>query len=189
MLLVYNIPMANIFGGLKQKILLLFFLNEEKKFYVREVSSMIGCSPMGAQKELKKLEEETILSSEIKGRLKLFSLKRDSAIYAELKGLILKSYGLVSLLKQYLEKVEGIEKAFIYGSFAKGEADAFSDIDLFIIGEVDYKTLNQTILSFEKKFGREINVELMNPKEIEERLNDNDPYITDIWKSSKIPVI
>lgn len=181
--------MARIFSKLRQQILSLFFLNEDKQFYVRQVAYKLGCSPMGAQKELKRLEDEGILQFEHLGRLKLYSLNKKNPAYSDLRGLIIKSFGLVSLLSQKLKAIEGIKEAFIYGSFAKDEADSSSDIDLFVIGDVDYKKLNLLISQFESQFGRELNIEYMKPQEVEARLQEKDAYTNDVLSGRKIPVI
>ena len=55
------------------------------------------------------------------------------------------------MLQECLKNIKGIEYAFIYGSFAKGEEKETSDIDLFIIGKVDEGKLIDEANKLEKK--------------------------------------
>ena len=177
-----------LFGKLRTKILTLFFLNESRDYYIREVASIVASSPRGAQNELVKLEEEGILKSELRGKQRYFSVNRQSPSYEELRGLILKKYGVPDLIGRALVEISHIKEAFIYGSFAKGEEDFSSDIDCFIIadGKVDYEQLNSRIAPLEKQFRRDINLDLMTDKEYEKRLAEGDPYVASVEEGEKI---
>jgi len=181
--------MNKIFGKLREKILSLLFLNESEEFYVREIASIINSSPMGALKELEKLEKEGIIVSRQKGRLRLFKVNKENPTHKELQGLIIKSFGVVDLLKDSLFEIKGIKEAFIYGSIAKGEFDYKSDIDLFIIGQVDYQELNKKVDDLQKNLRREINIDLMKVQEFQKKLKEKDPYIIDIQNNKKIYLI
>lgn len=87
-------------------------------------------------------------------------------IYNELASIILKTEGVAKELQDSLSEI-GVEVAFIYGSFASGKAGVDSDIDIFIIGEVDEDNLIIKIREVEKKLSREINYVLFTAKEFE----------------------
>ncbi len=66
----------------------------------------------------------------------------DHPIFAELHALLAKTTGVFHLLREALAPLaENIEFAFVYGSFARGEEKAESDIDLMVIGEVTLDNL------------------------------------------------
>lgn len=174
--------MSKIFGELRKKILALMFLHEDQAFYVREVAARIGASPMGASKELRKLEAEGIVVAESKGLQKFYSLNKRNPTYNELRGLVLKSFGLVDVIKEAIAGIKGVNRAFIYGSLAKEEADYQSDIDVFIIGNVDYQQMSATIENLSRQVGREVNVDLMEADEYQRRLAEKDPYILSLEK-------
>ena len=181
--------MINLLSKAKQNILTLLFANEDKEYYIREIARLIGSSPMGAQKNLVKLEQDGILVSNKRGLQKFYSVNKDHPAYEELKGLAIKSFGIARALKDVLEGVEGIKEAFIYGSFAKGEVDAQSDIDLFIIGDVDYNVLSKAARKAEDTLGREINFDLYSEKEFIKKKEDNNPYINDLINDQVIELI
>ncbi|MHB1364114.1 MAG: nucleotidyltransferase domain-containing protein [Thermoleophilia bacterium] len=91
-------------------------------------------------------------------------------------------------MKKALNDIPHIKKAFIYGSFAKGEEDFTSDIDCFIIaeGKVEYELLNSRISELEEQFKREINIDMMTATEYQNRLADRDPYIINVDDGKKI---
>lgn len=93
------------------------------------------------------------------------------------------------MLKESLKKVKGIECAFIYGSFAKGEEKEASDIDLFIIGKVDEGKLIDEANKLEKKLQREINFTLYEKGDFEQKKKEANPFILEVIKERKIFLI
>lgn len=180
-----------LFGKIRAKILSLFFLNEDSDYYIREVASIIDCSPRGAQNELVKLEAEGILKSEMRGNQRFFSVNLQNPSHQEMRSLILKKYGVPHLIGKALSDMSHVETAFIYGSFAKGEEDFSSDIDCFIItdGEIDYELLNSRISRLEEQFRRDINVDMMTVHEYRKRLTTADPYISTVEDGDKTYLI
>lgn len=176
-----------LFGKLRSRILSLFFLNEGRDYYIREVASIVDSSPRGAQNELVKLESEGILKSEVRGKQRFFSVNLKNPSHQEMRSLILKKYGVPPLIKKALSEIPHIKTAFIYGSFAKGEEDYTSDIDCFIIadGDIDYELLNSRISRLELQFMRDINIDMMTEQEYRKRLAADDPYITNVDDGDK----
>lgn len=181
----------NLFGKLRTKILTLFFLNPDKDFYIREAAAIIGASPRGAQNELIKLEKEGLLKSVMRGKQRYFSVNAEDPSYEELRGLILKKYGVPSQIRSVIADMPHIKKAFIYGSFASGQEDYSSDIDLFVIaeGKLEYKLLNSRMCDLEQQFKREINIDVMTEDEYRKRLAKDDPYVASVERGEKIPII
>ena len=79
------------------------------------------------------MEELGILRSKRNGNLKHFQTNQECPFFEELKGLVLKTSGVAGRIRASLERLAGIEFAFIYGSYAKGEEKADSDVDLLIV--------------------------------------------------------
>ena len=181
--------MVNLMSKTKQKILGLLFANEDREFYIREIARLIGASPMGVQKELAKLEKAGIVVSEKKGIQKFYSVNKKNPTYAEIKGLAIKSFGVAWILKDLLSEIAGIREAFIYGSFAKGEADEKSDIDLFVVGDTDYNVLSKAARKAEDILSREVNFDLISEKEFKEKQKEDNPFIKDITANKRIELI
>ena len=90
------------------------------------------------------------------------------------------------MLTEALQKIKGVEIAFIYGSYAKGNEKASSDIDLCIIGTINEDILVRRINELEKSIKREINYTLYMKKEFTEKRRKKDSFILDLISNPKI---
>ena len=95
-----------------------------------------------------------------------YAVNRDFFIYDELQKIVLKTEGIAKIIKEDLARFSNIECMFIYGSFAQGTAGAKSDIDLFIVGDVDENSLIPLVHTSERAINREINYTLMHRDEL-----------------------
>ena len=100
--------------------------------------------------------------------------------------IFIKTDGLADELKQVLEREAGIETAFIYGSWSEGREKLHSDIDLFIIGEVDENRLISGLNDLETRLSREINYVIFGSREVRKRVRENDPFVKGVMKGQKI---
>ena len=170
----------------RSKILGLFFSHPNEEFYVREVERRIKENINSVRRELNKLMELGILLSYKKGNQRYFRINKNLPIYEELKMIFIKTDGLADELKQVLGKEAGIESAFIYGSWAEGKEKLKSDVDLFIIGEVDENRLISGLNDLEKRLSREINYVIFLSQEVQKRVRANDPFVKNVMEGSKI---
>jgi len=168
------------------KLLTLFFANPEARFFLREIQRLIGKDVAGIKRELDNLVSIGLLSFEKAGNLKYYLLNQNFPLFDELKSIIFKTTGVEGVLKGALQKLSGLDLAFIYGSYAKGKEKASSDIDLFLIGEVNISKLNVIISSLEEKLKREINYIVYRRKEYEKKKQEKDGFIIELLKGKKI---
>jgi predicted nucleotidyltransferase len=161
----------------KRNILRLFFMNPENDYYLRQVSRLTGEPISAVQRELGSLEKGGILEYQRRGNLKCYSVNKEFPFYAELKKIIYATVGLGDYLTTKLQNPEQIELAFIYGSVARGEETAKSDIDLFVVGDIDVGTLHNLVSQIEKDTGRTINYTVMTKKELDSRITKIEPFI------------
>jgi len=170
----------------KRKLLRLFFTNPEKSFYLREVARLIDEPLTAVRRELLLLEKGGILVSSKEGGRLYFKLNRTFPFFDELKRIIYGTIALGDALRERLQNFSSIEVAFIYGSVAKGEETAKSDIDLMVVGGISEKELHNVISKIEKEIGREINYTLMTPLEFRTRIKSGDPFLERICREEKI---
>lgn len=171
------------------KLMTLFLLNPEKRFYLREIARKTEENVNSVRRELKNLEGTGLLRSERVGNLKYYSVNTTMPIYAELRDMFLKTEGIAGVLREKLNELGKIESAFIYGSFAKREGAEGSDIDLFMIGRVDEERLILLLRELEKRLTREINYVLFTPEEFRERIEKKDPFVGNVMAEEKIEII
>ena len=167
----------------------LYFTNPEAEYYLRELERTLSTPVSMIRKELLRLEEAGIFVSRKRGNLTFFSLNKVYPLFNELKSIVLKTVGAAGLLKQALTKVKGIEASFIYGSFARAQERAGSDIDLLIIGKIDENVLLKEINAAEKSLKREINYTIFSQQEFLKKKKEKDAFIKELLTSQKIFLI
>jgi predicted nucleotidyltransferase len=170
----------------KRSVLRLILMNQEKPFYVREVARLTGEPLNAVRRELANLEKAGLVTPRSEGTLKYYSVNKEFPFYPELKKIIYATVGIGEYLTTRLEKPEQIELAFIYGSVARGEEKADSDIDLFIVGDADEEVLHHLISEIERDTGRTINYTLMTRKEFDARIIKSEPFIKRILAEPKM---
>ncbi len=181
---------SNLFKSKVRKALFkLYFTDPDSEFYLRELERMLSIPVSMIRKELIRLEKEGIFSFHKKGNLAYYHINKDYPLFAELKSIVFKTIGVQGALAEALRKIKGIWIAFIYGSYAKGNEKATSDIDLCMIGTVDEDILVRRINELEKSLKREINYTLYMKKEFMEKKRKKDSFISDLISNPKIMLI
>ena len=173
----------------RRKILSLLLLGNQERYYVREVERRTGENINSVRRELENLERAGLVASSAVANLKYYSINRSSAIYGELRTIFLKTEGVAEMLSEKMGKHRGLEKAFMFGSFAAGEETCSSDIDLFLVGKVDEKALNRNVREIEMFLGRQVNYVMMSLDEFERRIREKEPFVTRVLGSPTIPLV
>lgn len=170
----------------KRSLLKLFLTNPERQFYTRETAKLTGEPLSAVRRELGYLEKAGLLRSHKEGNLKYFEVVKEFPLYAELKKIIYATIGIGDYLSNRLKDSDSVELAFIYGSVAKDEETKKSDIDLFVVGEVEEEEIQQLVSDIEREIGREINYTLMTKREFDERIKRGEPFLKRIEKEKKL---
>ena len=181
--------MLSLRSSLRRKLLTFFYVNRSARVYVRQLAQALSVDSTNLSRELKQMEREGILSSEIEGRQLYYTINRANPNLKPLFQLLKGSIGIIPALKDALASVRDIESAWLYGSVAKGEADTASDIDVLIIGSPDQALLATRLRSAERALHREINYTVLSPRELKKRLNAGDPFVADVWHGKRVELI
>ncbi len=171
---------------LRTKLLDVFLSVPDARFYIRELERKIKKEAKNVSRGLKNLEALGLLISEKQGNLKYYSVNENFFLYPELKTIIFKTTGVQGLLKDALERLKGIETAFIYGTYATGKESESSDVDIMVIGKPDLTELNEVISDLEEKLNREINYMCFDQEEFKERRKAGDAFINEVLSGEKI---
>ena len=170
----------------KIAILELFFNEPRGEFYLRQLESITGYSVGNIRREMIKLEKSGLFLSRIMGKMKLYRLNTAYPFYNEIKNIVRKTIGIECRLKEIIKKYQDIKFAFIYGSFARGKEKALSDIDLIVIGGIDFKGIKTCIYEYQSKIGREINSVIYSPEEFLSKFKAENHFIHTVIKEPKI---
>jgi len=171
---------------LRQKLLTYSFTHPDEQFYVRELSVLIDVDPGNLSRELRKLQEEGLYISIIKGREKFYSLNKNYPLFSELKTIISKTEGLEGSLKDLISRYKDVSCAFIYGSYAKSKEDKTSDIDLVLVGKFPNDKLTRDIRTLESKLNREINFTHYSEEEFKEEKRKKGGFLNLVLKGKKV---
>jgi predicted nucleotidyltransferase len=163
-------------------------LSSDREYHIRELSRIIGISPIYVQKELKNLQSLGLLTSRKQGNMVLYVLDKSSTISDDLKRIFLKTEVVGTEILKSLDKSK-IQYALIYGSFAKGVETTKSDIDLLVIGDIDEDVLLKSVSKAEGKVGREISYVLWTPKEFAQKARQKIPLLLEILKTDVVMII
>jgi predicted nucleotidyltransferase len=174
---------------LRVKVLSYFFFHPGEDFYIRHLASVLKEPPGTLARELSHLEKAGILKHEMIGKQKHYSLRKDSPIISDLMNIFLKTSGAGAELKAALEKFPDIELAFIFGSYASGEAAATSDIDLMIIGKATDREVAPIVSHIERRLNREINYTIYTRSEAEKRLGQKGDFVHEVLSGPRIMLI
>jgi predicted nucleotidyltransferase/biotin operon repressor len=151
----------------QERLLAELFVFTQEPISLSELARRAGTSRGGAHKEVERLERSGLVVSRISGRSRLIEANQASPLYPDLRGLLTKALGPEPLLREALSEVEGIDEAFIFGSWADPGVSAPQDIDLMVIGDPDVSHVYDVVSSVEAKVGRPINVAIRTKAEWE----------------------
>jgi predicted nucleotidyltransferase len=180
--------MLSLRSKITQKILGHLVLHEGEEMYLNQMCQRFNVDRGNLVRKLKELEDKGVLKSQWRGNQHYYRLNPDFPLIKEYKKIILKTVGLEVSLKEVLHLVGGIEKAFLFGSYAKDKMDLSSDIDLLVLGDHNTIELQRQIAKFQKEIDREINVISISPDEYE-RKKENDPFLQAILKKKKVMIL
>ncbi len=180
-----------LFPKVRRKVLALFFLNPEKRYYFRETARLLAESPGSVQRELKVLTNVGILTSEQIGIQQFYQANPECPVFGELRAIAEKTFGIVDRVKEVLRRVadKHIEIAWIYGSIAGGDDSSSSDIDLLVIGTLSFRKLVSALRSIEDDLHRPLNPTLFSPEEFKTKVGQGNNFVQTLMKSPKIFVV
>ncbi len=196
-LLLFNITtlvvqldhMLDLRSKARQRLLAYYFTNPEARRHLRDLAERLSIDPSNLSGELQHLERQGLFRSEVSGRQKYFQLNREYPLFNEVRSIISKTIGAAPLISQSLEKIKGIEEACLFGSFARNQQDAASDIDVLVIGSPGGEVLAEAVRKLERRLGREINYTVLTRKEFGSRRARKDAFLENVWHNKRVSLV
>jgi hypothetical protein len=175
---------------LRAKLLGWLFLHADERYYVRQLESILDEDPANLSRELARLESLGVLVGTTEGRQKYYRANHGCPFFEELRGLVLKTEGLVDVLRVALRPLaDRIGWCFVYGSHASGESTAASDIDLLVVGDVDGIELHRAISKAEAQLVIPVHYTLLSREEFGERKQDKGGFLSSVLRGPRMEVI
>ncbi|PDS49902.1 DNA polymerase subunit beta [Rhizobium anhuiense] len=145
----------------QQRMLAALLLNPERQFGSNELVAMGGPGSGAGQRVLQQFEFSGIAIKAARGNQRLYSANRKHPIFAELRSVCLKTFGMADVVAKELAPFgDRIELAFVFGSIARGEDRPESDIDLMIVSDLDVFKLGEVLKRLEAVLGRRVDLNL-----------------------------
>ena len=167
----------------------LFGIAPDSALYMREIERRTGFAIGTVQTELKKLQRLDIISRVRDGNRVYYRANTAHPVYPEIRALVLKTSGLADVIVNALGNETDIRLAFVFGSFARQEEKAGSDVDLMVVGDIGLRKLTGLLMDVSGKIGREINPHVFSEKEFVKRKKDRDHFLKQVLEAPKIFII
>lgn len=180
-----------LFPKVRQRVLAVLFSTPDRSYYTNEVIALAQSGAGAVQRELADLAAAGVLTVHKQGNQKHYQANAAAPVYAELRGLVLKTLGLADVLRAALAPLAPqIALAFVFGSIAKQEDTANSDVDLLIVSEdLGYGEALAALEPASQTLGRTINPSLYTPADFKARRQRDNAFITRVMKQPKIWLI
>lgn len=177
-----------LFTKTQQRVLGLLYGRPERSFYLNELVRLADMGKGTIRRELDKLCSVGLVTETRQGNQNHYQANPSNPVYGELKGIIDKTFGVVGVLAAALDQsLSEIRFAFVYGSVAKGEEGADSDIDLMLVSDyLRYSEVMSLLLQAEQLLGRKINPTLYSSKEFDERMTERQTFLSRVLAQSTL---
>jgi predicted nucleotidyltransferase len=178
--------MINFANKKIQQVLAFFFLNAKKSLYLKELSDQLNIDNGNLSRYLNSLVSEGVLKATEEGRQKYFSVNTSYPVLTELKKMLAINVLPEHILRETFSKIKGLEKAYLFGSYASGKFNDKSDLDILLIGSHDPIAVRRELTPLQKRLGREINAIDYTNAEYEKKRKEKGGFLDKVMKEKKI---
>jgi len=177
-----------LFSKTQQRVLGLLFGQPRRSFYSNELIQLAGGGSGAVQRELARLTQSGLVTTRAIGNQKHFQANVESPLFGELHGIVVKTIALAEPLREALKPVAAeIRAAFVYGSVAKREDTAASDIDLMLISDsLTYGDVFSLLEKSSERLGRTLNPTILSRKELARRAKSDNAFVKRVLSQPKI---
>src|SRR3989442_2979057 len=171
------------------RLLALLTSTPGQEFHTRELVRRIDGSPRPVQLALEKLLRQGLVESKRVGPLRMWWMDPANPLYLPLRELYARTVGLVAQLRTILEQRAGVRFAFVFGSYARGDDDVRSDVDVLVVGSADVPELLGEIQTLEAKLGRELSPVAWTEDDFDRQVQERSPFLATVRAEPKIWIV
>lgn len=176
-----------LFGRMRGAILALLYSRPDESFYTRQIARKTDASLGAVQRELENLSKVGLIIRRPQGSQVHFQANRSAPIFPEMRSLVNKTVGVVPGLRTLLSPLsKRIALAFIFGSVARGDETAGSDVDLLIVGDATLEEILSRLSRAESQAGRALNPTVYSVAEFKSKLAAGNHFLTSVLKGPKL---
>ncbi len=180
-----------LFPRVRHQLLIILFGAPERSFYLNELVRLVGAGVGGVQRELESFERAGLVRVTRRGNQRHYEANPDCIVYAELQGLARKTRGEVELLAIALAPLTAkLDEAFVYGSVARGDDHAGSDIDLLLVSdELSLEDVLEVLMPLEASLGRRVSPTLYTKAERDRRRATGNAFFEKVSTGPRIDLL
>ncbi len=183
-----SILSETLFGRTRGAVLSILYGHVGKGFYLRQLARLTNIALGPVQREIRQLVEAGLVSKKTIGTQTLYSANLDSPVFREIKGLVTKTVGMHDVVAEALSSLrDEINLAFVYGSVARSSEREHSDVDVMVVGKVDFDAIVEKLRDAEKTLNREINPTVYSIREFSKKLRGN--FLKTVLAEKKLFII
>lgn len=177
-----------LFPAVRQRVLAVLFGSPDRSFYANELIALARSGTGAVQRELASLLAAGLVTVRDQGNQKHYQANAASPVFAELRGLVLKTVGLADVLRAALAPLEDqVAAAFVYGSVARQQDTAASDVDVLIVSDaLGYAEVFGALEGAAQTLGRAINPTLYTRAELARRRAQDNAFVTRVLDQPRI---
>lgn len=173
------------------ELLAWIYLHPETAYSVTELANQFKVSQSTISREADQLARSGLVIEERRGNLRLLRANLDHLLVRPLTELLALTYGPVAVLADLLSPLEGVDQAYIYGSWAAryaGEAGPPPhDVDVLVVGDADDDDLSDAARTAERRLGREVNIHRVSATAW--RSSSDDPFLASVRSRPLYPIV
>jgi predicted nucleotidyltransferase len=180
----------SLFGHTRSALLAMLYGHADQSFYLRQLVRTVGAGHGAIQRELKHLTDMGLIVRKVQGNQVLYQANSQSPIFSEIKSLITKTVGIHDAVRSALLSLGSeIQIAFIYGSVARQNERAHSDVDLMVLGNASFSDVVSALSTAQSVLGREVNPTVFPISEFRSKLAAGNHFLRSIMKDKRLFVL
>ena len=180
-----------LFTSTQQRVLGALFGQPDRSFFVTQIMELAKSGRGAVQRELERLRNGGLVTVHKVATQKHYQANAASPLFDELCGIIQKTVGLAGPIREALESLPEMPRlALIYGSVARRTDTSSSDIDLLVVSDnAELEQVYAALMPVERVLARPISLMLYTEVGFQERLDNENPFISRILSSPTINLI
>jgi uncharacterized protein len=181
---------STLFGRNRRAVLGLLYGHPDQEYYLRQIVRAAGGGHGAVQRELEQLSDAGIIRRCVRGSQVYFQANAECPIFAELRSVIVKTAGAADVLRSALAPLgDRIRLAFLYGSMARTQQKATSDVDVLVVGKVEFREIVAALAEAQSQLGREVNPTVFGVDEFRAKISARHHFLQNVLKREKVFLI
>lgn len=180
-----------LFGQGRGAVLALLYGHPGQSFYYRQIVRQLATlSPGTVQRELDLLSRVGLIERSATGNQVFYSANTKHPVFPEMRSLVSKTVGALQVLRLALADIsQRIAIAFVYGSMARQEERAESDIDLMVIGTANLEDVLEAVEGVESSVARAVNPTVYSVREFKKKIAEGNHFLRSVLRGEKLFLI